>query len=150
MVQSPRGPENPHQSTLRSHVQTLSLLPDFHTAEPQMGGQSPPVIASDAVWLQQHLQLLEELWGQPEVEESVSLKGRIKRPSLAPQIPQCCARPASPGTAIPNIPYPSQQPKQPPPHLLQGGGWVTGGGTAQDSSSDAWNLRISMYLVSKP
>ena len=69
MVQSPRGPENPHQSTLRSHAQTLSVLPDFHTAEPQVGGQSPPVIASDAVWLQQHLQLLKELWGQPAVQK---------------------------------------------------------------------------------
>ena len=43
-----------------------------------------------------------------------------------------------------------QQPKQPLPHLLHGGGWKTEGGAAQDSSSDAWNLRISMYLVSKP
>lgn len=150
MVQSPRGPENRPQSTLRSHAQTLSVLPDFHTAEPQVRGQSPPVIASDAVWLQQHLQLLKELWGQPAVEERVSLKGRMERPSLVPQTAQRRARSASPGTAIPNIPHPPQQPKQPPPHLLQGGGWVTGGGAAQDSSSDAWNLRISMYLVSKP
>lgn len=35
-------------------------------------------------------------------------------------------------------------------HLLHRGGWETGGGTAQVSSSDAWNLRISTYLVSKP
>ena len=34
--------------------------------------------------------------------------------------------------------------------LLHRGGWETGGGTAQVSSSDAWNLRISTYLVSKP
>lgn len=46
--------------------------------------------------------------------------------------------------------FPRWQPQKTPPHLLHRDGWETGGGAAQDSSSDAWNLRISMYLVSKP
>lgn len=39
--------------------------PDFHATETQVGGQSAPVIPSDTVGLQQHLQLLKEFWGQP-------------------------------------------------------------------------------------
>lgn len=76
-----------------SHGQISSLLPDLHATEPQVGGQSPPVVACDAVWLQQHLQLLKELRGQPEAGRG---KGYSQRGGPETQSgstpPKCCTR----------------------------------------------------------
>lgn len=56
--------------------------PDFHATETQVGGQSAPVIPSDTVGLQQHLQLLKELWGQPGAGNRVFTEGRFQAQGL--------------------------------------------------------------------
>ena len=107
----------PCQSTPISHPQTSPLLPDFHAAEPQMGGQPTPVIARDAVRFQQHLQLLKELWRQPGVGEVGFSEGRIRETQSIPHTHRMVYTPCrSQGWAgrIPNT-LCRQQPKQ--PHL---------------------------------
>lgn len=56
-------------------------LSDFHATEPQVGGQFAPVIPSDTAGLQQHLQLLKELWGQPVAQGRLGDR-RGNRPGL--------------------------------------------------------------------
>lgn len=47
-----------------------------------MGSQSAPVVPSDTVGLQQHLQLLKELWGQPEAGNQMFTEGRFQAQGL--------------------------------------------------------------------
>lgn len=53
--------------------------PDFHATQPHVRGQSTPVIPRDTAGLQQHLQLLEELRGQPAAGNRVFMEGRLGR-----------------------------------------------------------------------
>lgn len=50
-----------------------------------MGGHSTPVIPSDTAGLQQHLQLLKELRGQPAAGNRVFMKGRLRNQRLGRQ-----------------------------------------------------------------
>lgn len=76
MVQFPECPEvAPAQPTFEFPV----CSPDFHATQPHVGSQSTPVIPSDTAGLQQHLQLLKELRGQPAAGNRVFMKGRLGR-----------------------------------------------------------------------
>lgn len=112
------------QSTPLSYMQTSPLLPDFHAAEPQVGGQPTPVIARDAVWFQQHLQLLKELWRQPGVGEVGFSEGRIRETQSVPHTPRMVYTPCGiRGWEGKNPKRPLQAAAQvTPPHLLHGGG----------------------------
>lgn len=50
-----------------------------------MGGQSTPVVPSDTAGLQQHLQLLKELRGQPAAGNGVFAKGSLRDQRLGRQ-----------------------------------------------------------------
>lgn len=113
-------PTPPPQSTLLSQLQTSSFLPDFHATEPQVGGQATPVIACDAVWLQQHLQLLKELWRQPEMKRNGVPRGEDQRdPVWSHAHSKCCLHPDGTGTGTPNIPQVAA-PKNPSSPIAQG------------------------------
>lgn len=115
MLQSSRCPRSPTpQSIPLSQLQTSSLLPNFHATEPQVGGQSTPVIARDAVRFQQHLQLLKKFWGQPEVGEVGFSEGRIRETQSVPHTPQMMYTPCrSQGWGRESQTSRHQQPKQP-------------------------------------